>query len=126
MQYSQIDVRLDALELQLKKMGEALVSGGPTLVGSVGATFQQLAVEFIQVVDEVGRTQLASHDRVQKIKALANGLAGLRESLLRRSAYVDRALEILVPATQQKTTYAGSGTYGKTVRNSGAFTSLSA
>lgn len=52
-------------------------------------------------------------------------LQPLREGLLRQSAFVERALEIVMPAAQQAT-YASGTRYGGAVRQSGAFRVLSA
>lgn len=118
---SSLDNHLDLLEAQFKEVGISLIQGSPESLQSHGSKLQQLAVGLIQMVDEVGRAQLDSPDRTKRIKALATGLAVLRENLLRRSSYVDGALELVVPTTGQKPTYAGSGAYGGPVHQSGAF-----
>jgi hypothetical protein len=121
-----LDIQLDALESQFKAVEDSLLTGIPAAVQSNGATLQRLAVEFIQMTEQVGRAQLDSPIRIRRVKELARGIATVRESLLRQLAYVDRALEIVVPATREKATYAGVGAYGNPVRQSGAFTVLSA
>ncbi len=120
-----LDNQLDLLELQFKEVASALVDGNPDAVQSAGARLQQLAVGLVQMADEVGRNRLAAPLRTQRIKALAKGLPALRENLLRRAAYVDRALEIVVPTAPQST-YVGRNTYGSAVRQSGTFNVLSA
>lgn len=123
---SSLDIQLGRLETHFKEVEACLIDGNATAMQAAGAKLQLLAVEFIQIADAVGRAQLGSPSRMRRIKALAGGIASLRENLLRQLAYVDHALEIVVPATRKKATYAGSATYGSPVRQSGAFTVLSA
>lgn len=120
-----LDDQLDQIEQQFNELSTTLVDGDANGVRLASAALQQLAVDLIQMVDEMGSASLASHSRGQRIQLLASAIPSLRENLLRRSAYVDRALEMIIPATQ-KTTYAGGGAYGGGVRQSGAFKVLSA
>ena len=120
-----LDYQLDLLELQFTEVASALVDGNPDAVQSAGARLQQLAVGLVQMADEVGRNRLTAPLRAQRIKALAKRLPALRENLLRRAAYVDRALEVVVP-TPPRSTYVGRNTYGSAMRQSGAFNVLSA
>ncbi len=126
MSHSTLDIQLDLLEAQIQELGGSLIAGNPELFQTAGARFQQLAVELIQMADQVGRVQLNSPSRARRIRALSSGLGALRENLLRQSAYVDHALAVVVPATQQKATYAGTRAYGSPIRQSGAFSVLSA
>jgi len=126
MSHSSLDIQLDLLEVHFEELRACLIDGSPAAVQSSGEKLQRLSVEFIQMADAVGRVQLDSPIRIRRIKALASGIASLRENLLRQLAYADRALEIVVPATRRTATYAGSGAYGNPVRQSGAFTALSA
>jgi len=126
MSISHLDIQLDFLESQCRDAQAGLLDKSPMAVQSSVAALQRLAVEFIQIVDEVGLVQCGSPSRIQRIRALSSGVATLRENLLRRLAYVERGLEIVVPATREKATYAGAGAYGRPVRQSGAFSVLSA
>jgi hypothetical protein len=126
MSHSPLDGQLDQVEAQIQELGSCLIAGDPDLLLAAGAKFQQLTVELMQMADQVGRIQLNSPSRTRRIRALSSGLGALRENLLRHSVYVDHALVLLVPATQQKATYAGVRAYGSPVRQSGAFSVLSA
>ncbi|MES2949713.1 MAG: hypothetical protein V4858_14315 [Pseudomonadota bacterium] len=121
-----LDTQLDLLEAHLEDVAASLIGGSPAAAQASGATLQRLAVELIQMADAAGRVQLGSPQRMLRIKALAAGIATLRENLLRQLAYFERALEIVVPATREKATYAGSTTYGMPGRQSGAFKVLAA
>lgn len=126
MSHASIDTQLNLLESQLKELGASLMAGNPIAVQAGGLTLQRLAVELVHMADGAGHDQMALPRRALKIKALASSMATLREILLRQMAYVDRALEIVVPVTRDKTTYAGGGAYGQPVRQSGAFSVLAA
>jgi hypothetical protein len=126
MSHPSIDTQLSLLESQLKELGVSLMTGNPVAVQAGGAILQRLAVELVHMADGVGRDQLALPLRALRVKALASSVATLREALLRQMAYVDRALEIVVPVTREKATYAGGGAYGQPVRQSGAFSVLAA
>ena len=121
-----IDSQLDLLDAQIKELGTSLIDGTPELLQAASAKFQQLAVELIQMADEVGRGQLNIPQRARRIRALNSALTTVREGLLRQAAYADHALAQVVPATQHKATYAGARAYGGPIRQSGAFSVLSA
>lgn len=115
------------LESQLHAVKRSLLGNSPDAVQASGATLQRLAVEFVQFVDAVGRAQLATPLRMRRIKALSDGLASLRENLLRQAAYVDRALAIVMPGAREKPTYTGAaGAYGGAPRRSGNFSGFAA
>lgn len=123
---AQLDSQLDLLESHFQALAASLTDGRPDAFASGGAVLQRLAVDLAQMAKGMAPAALAQPRRMQRIKALAGGIANLRENLMRQMAYVDRALEIVVPATREKATYAGSGAYGQPVRQSGAFSVLAA
>ena len=127
MSKSSLDLQLDMLEAQFNKVKASLLNGSPAALQEAAATFQRLAVEFIQFADAVGRAQLATPARMRRIKALFDGLGTLRECQLRQVAYVERALAVVLPATREKATYTGAaGAYGSAARRSGTFSGFAA
>lgn len=124
MAHISIDSQIDLLEERFKLLAATVVDGSPDVLQSVSSNLQLLAVELKQMVDAGGRDQLGVLDRASRVRSLVAGLSTVRESLLRQSAYVDRALELIVPGMQKKSTYSGSNAYGAPVRQSGAFTVL--
>lgn len=126
MSFSSLDSQLDLLESQFVELSASLVNGRPDELLASSARLQRLAVELVQLSGSQGRAQPKRAQAIVRIKALASGMANLRENLLRQMAYVDRALEIMVPATRNKSTYNGGGAYGQPVRQSGAFSVLAA
>lgn len=121
-----LDVQLDRIEEQFNALSALLLNGDPQGIEAASESLQQLAVEFLQMVEEVGRVGLQSNARAARIKTLASVFPLLRGNVLRRSAFVDRALETIIPSAPQST-YAGNAkTYGASMRQSGAFKVLSA
>ena len=125
MTISLIDTQLDSIEQQLTELGAFLLGGVPHQMQVASHGLQQLAVDLMQIADEEGRASLRDHSRIERIKAIANSMQPLREGLLRHSAFVERALEIMMPSAQQAT-YAKGAKYGGAMRQSGAFKVLSA
>jgi hypothetical protein len=124
MAHFSIDSQIDLLEERFKILASTVVDGSPDVLQSVSSNLQLLVVELKQMLDAGGRDLLGVSDRASRVRSLAAGLSTVREGLLRQAAYVDRALELIVPAMQKKSTYPGSNAYGAPVRQSGAFAFL--
>lgn len=121
-----LDSQLDRIEQQFNELSALLLDGDPQGVEVASEALQQLAVEFLQMVEEAGRGSLKSNARAARIKTLASVFPLLRGNVLRRSAFVDRALETIIPNAPESA-YAGSAKkYGASMRQSGAFKVLSA
>ena len=126
MSHLTFDDQLDLLESQLHELTGSLIDDNPALLQAASTKFQQLAVELRQMAKEAPRTKLGSSNGFRRISALANGMATFRENLLRRSAYIDCALGLLIPVAGDRSTYAGSRVYGSPARGSGSFATLTA
>jgi hypothetical protein len=124
MAHTSIDSQIDLLEERFNLLAATVVDGSPDVLQSVSASLQLLAVELKQMLEAGGRDQLDVSGRASRVRSLAAGLSTVREGLLRQCAYVDRALELIVPGMQKKSTYPGSNAYGAPVRQSGAFAVL--
>jgi hypothetical protein len=121
-----LDGQLARIEQQFNELSTLLMDEDPRGVVSASDALQKLAVELLQMADEFGRSSLQSQSRAARIKTLASVFPLLRSNLLRRSAFVDRALETIIPSAPQNN-YAGQAkTYGPSMRQSGAFKVLSA
>ncbi len=117
---------IDRLEERVNLLAASVVDGNPELLQSVSGDLQSLAIELKHLLEANVRNQLEASGLAARVRLLAAVLASVREGLFRQSAYVDRALELIVPHMQQKSTYPGSKAYGAPVRQSGAFSVLSA
>jgi hypothetical protein len=126
MSLASIDSHLDLLEERFNTLAGALIDGSAESLQAASSSLQLLAVELVRMLEAGGQGPLVQSACSRRIQSLTAGLAVVRESLLRQSAYVDRALELIVPAAQQKATYSGSRTYGGSIRQSGAFKVLAA
>lgn len=119
--------QLKLLESQLQAVSDALLAADPQDLHSSSAALQQLAVEFLQLRNEGGFHSVNASQLELRLQGLAQGMLMVRESLLRRNAYVERALAVLVPQAQAKTTYSDSSApYGSAVRVSGQFKGFAA
>ena len=117
---------LGRIESKFSAVSLALVAGDPIAVQDSSTSLQELTVQFVQVLDELGRYGGVNAQLTARVKALAKALPALRENLLRRAAYVDQALALVIPSTQ-KTTYSNShAQYGSALRQSGSLRGLSA
>jgi hypothetical protein len=121
-----IEGQLDLLDEQIGLLSVTLIDGSPQALQSASAGLQILSVQLLKMLEVAGCTELLGTGRIATVRALAGRLASVRENLFRLSAHADRALALLVPATQQKSTYPGSRTYGGPVRQSGAFSVFAA
>ncbi len=126
MSISSLEQQLDDMERQFDVVASALVGAEPLAVQSNSLALQHMAVNFKHMLEAFGTNRLAHAHLSTRLQALAEKLAGLRENLMRRTAYVEQALQLVIPATE-KTTYAQvSGPYGDRVRRTGTFRAFSA
>jgi hypothetical protein len=126
MSLSALEQQLDDMERQLDVVASALVGAEPAEVQSNSVALQRMAVNFRHMVDACGTDPLAYAHLSTRLQALAESLSSLRENLMRRTAYVEQALQLVIPSTE-KTTYAQvSGPYGERVRRTGTFRAFSA
>lgn len=127
MSHSSLDLQLDLLDSQIRELSASLVEDNASGLQEAGMRLQPLAVELVRLADAAGRHALGLQGRLIRLRHLSARLGMVRENLARRVAYVDHALTLVVPGTQQKSTYFGSiRGYGSPVRQSGAFSVLSA
>jgi hypothetical protein len=127
MSSSSLDIQLDLLESQLGELSASLVEGNAPGLQDASMRLQPLVVELVRLADAVGRQALGQQGRLIRLRKLSAALGMVRENLARQAAYVDQALALVVPGAQPKSTYAGSNRgYGSPVRQSGAFSVLSA
>ncbi len=113
---------LDQCEQQLAQVAQATASPQIDDLGSAATALQTLVVQLPALLrqSQTRQTDPLTRQRLRKIAAL---LATQRESLLRRTVLVERALSTLMPATQSNTYALGVGraTYGAPGRQSGEF-----
>lgn len=124
MQNTAIETQLALADQQLNAAVHCLNEGhGPALM-EASEGLRATAVGLVQLMQAARMSDLAV-EYAAKVGDLAQRLIFLRENLIRRSAYVERALKVVMPAAE-KTTYQTHGPYGSTLRSAGAINTASA
>ena len=124
MQNISLETQLALAEQQLDAAVYCLNEGNTQALIEASEGLQATAVSLRQLM-YAARTVAPADDYAAKIGDLARRLISLRENLVRRSAYVERALKVVMPAVE-RTTYQTQGPYGSTVRSAGAMNIASA
>jgi hypothetical protein len=116
-----IEKALASIERLIHEFSEALVLGDPQALALASTALRQGAVNFVQLAPKWGATALKNQSLQLRLKRISNSLAIRRESLIRQSVVVERALNTLIPASRT-TTYAKEiGPYGTPGKPSGTF-----
>jgi hypothetical protein len=128
-----LEQQLGWLEEQFNSVSCAIISGDPDKVLAGCAALQERAVALLQNSEDLHNQSQVDARLAIRLQALTQGVSLVRDSLARRSAYVQRALELMVPGGGSMATYSGgagatgtTGPYGGPVRQSGQFKVLSA
>jgi hypothetical protein len=121
-----IEHALVEVELHFSDVSTALISGEPLALAAASGALRQASVDFSALLQRLSPHDLQNGDFKLRLKRIAVGMASQRESLIRRSALVEMALNAIVPATQSTTYARTAGPYGSAGRKSGEFKSLSA
>lgn len=119
-----IESQLAFAEQQLNTAVHSLNAGHSQALMDASASLQATAVDLVQLMHTV-RADTVMADYGVRIGELAQRLIALRENLIRRSAYVERALKVVMPAVE-KPTYQAQGPYGSSLRSAGSRNAASA
>jgi hypothetical protein len=117
----EIETPLSQIELQCDAVSAAVNSGDPVSLESVSIALRQAAVEFSGLLEGISVDGHSGQEFKVRLKKVAQNLAIQRESLIRRTVVVERALHAMVPATQESNYAQSSGPYAGTARQSGAY-----
>ena len=119
-----IENQLLLVEQQLDAAMDYLNAGNAQALTQASEALRNTAVDLVQMMN---RTRLGATgpEFNAKLGQLAQRLISLRENLLRRSAFVDRALTVVLP-TVGETTYQPTRPYGTGPRSSGTMTMVAA
>ena len=109
------DTHLDRVEQQFNAVSVALLEGDPAALETATAELQQLAVACLDMRKVAHVPQAV----IRRFDEISQGLVVLRENMMRRSAYVDHAVRVLVPAMEQTTYGAGARPYVAGPKQSG-------
>jgi hypothetical protein len=126
MSKNSLEHQLFLVEAQLKVASAALLAASTATMVDSCTQLQSLSIHLLQMTQALGPRHADVLRLSARMDAVAQGLPQVREGLLRRMAYVERALEMVVPQGQ-KAGYADiHSPYGNTVRQSGQFKVLAA
>jgi hypothetical protein len=117
---------LRKVELIFSDVSAALVSGDPIALEASSVALRQAALEISALVQRLMPFERKNKELKLRLKKIATGMAMQRESLIRRTALVETALNAVVPATQNATYAQTTGPYGSAGKQSGAFKYLAA
>jgi hypothetical protein len=121
-----IEDALIDVELCFNDVTAALVSGEPLALATASAALRQGALDFSSLLQRVTPIDLKNKSLKLRLKRLADGMVVQRESLIRRTVLVERALNAIVPATRTATYAQAAGPYGSAGKPTGAFKYLAA
>ena len=121
-----IEKSLTDAERHVAEVAAAILSGEPQSLGIASASLRQATLTLSDAVQRLSPVQRRDPRVSARVRKMASALALLRESLIRRTVLVERALNTLVPATREAGYAQGAGAYGRPGRQSGAFGRLSA
>ncbi|NDP39587.1 MAG: hypothetical protein GZ093_12685 [Rhodoferax sp.] len=121
-----LEKALTDVELHVNEVSAALVSGEPLALTSASAALRQVAIDFSALLQRLTSFDIRHKDLKPRLTQISNGMLLQRESLLRRTALVEMALNTVMP-TDPKATYAQTGgPYASVGRQTGAFKYLAA
>lgn len=121
-----IEKALSDVELQFDEVSVALVSGDPHALLAASAGLKQAATDISALMKNVRPGDLRHEELKLRLKKMTDGLAVRRESLIRRTVLVERALNAVVPATENTTYAKAAGPYGSAGKQTGTFKVVSA
>ena len=121
-----IEKALAEVELCFDNVSAALVSGEPVALAAACASLRQASADCSKFVQQLTHIDRKNKKLKLRLKKIAQGMATQRESLIRRTALVEMALNAVVPATCDSTYAKAIGPYGSAGKQTGAFKYLAA
>lgn len=117
---------LTEVELHFNDVSAALVSGEPQALGTASVALRQAALDFSALLQRLSPAEVKHKELKPRLMQISNGMALQRESLLRRTALVEMALNTVMPCAPKSTYAKTGGPYASVGRQSGAFKYLAA
>ena len=117
----ELEKALTSIESLIRQISEALVIGDPVALAMASTQLRQAAVELSNMLPRFDSITLKNSSLQLRLKQIASNLASRRESMLRQSGLVERALNTLVPASKTTTYSKAAGLYGAPGKSSGTF-----
>lgn len=117
---------LDRVERSFNEVATLLATGDAPALAEASAALHALALEYAPLLGDARPWATVDAVQRQRIAALAQGMGVLRESLARRSAYVQQALQVVVPTPAPSTYGKSSSPFGAVAPQTGQFKVLAA
>jgi hypothetical protein len=122
----QIQATLSRIEHEVGVVSLALTDGEPIRLESVSKDLCAVSRELHGLLTHFNDSLNRNLGLEQRLKALISSISVLREGLSRRTVSIDRALFHMLPSAQTPIYPGSAGPYGRSGRQSGAFTVLAA
>ncbi len=116
-----LEKSLTSIESLIQQISETLVVGDPVALATASTHLRQAAVELSNMLPRFDSLTLKNASVKSRLAQISINLASRRESMLRQSGLVERALNTLVPASQTATYSKTAGLYGAPGKSSGTF-----
>ena len=123
---SPLEQLMDQVEQQLLVVRSALLGDDPTVLESSTQTLQLQVAELFKHHEQYKKSGQSTKHLNLRMKELSAAITLVRENILRKSAFVDQALQIMFPDNAPSTYAHKSGPYGSAMRKSGKFGGYSA
>lgn len=117
---------LDKVQQQVVIVRDVLLVNDPAQLESSAQRLQLMVADLYRMHEQLVKAGQSPKKLTLRMKELSAALTLLRESLLRKSAYVDQALKIILPENPDATYAPKSGPYSSGLRKSGKFGGYSA
>jgi hypothetical protein len=121
-----VEAALARAEQCFKALSLALVSGEPEALALSGVNLHGAALVLSTLLKQASPNDLQTLEYKKRLAELVAALGSRRESLIRRTVLVDRALNALVPSTMKSTYGKSPKAYSSVGPQTGAFKYLSA
>lgn len=106
-----IEKSLTEVELYFGNVSAALVSGEPVALEAASSALRQAVIEFSGLLQRSAPLDLKDQALKLRLKTLSSGLAAQREVLIRRTVWVERGLNALIPAARTTAHAQSTGNY---------------
>ena len=121
-----VEAALSRAEHCFNELSMALVTGEPEALALSGVNLQGAALALSTMLKQTSPSDLQTLELKKRLAVLVAALGSRRESLIRHTVLVERALNALVPATVKSTYGQSPNAYGSVGPQTGAFKCLSA
>ncbi len=118
--------QLDQLEHQFNQVALILADGDADALPQASEILQALSCEVLEFI--ASRRGLYAMDAAQRqrLSALSRGMVLINETLARRSAFVNQALQIVLPTPPKPTYGQARGAFGSPFKQSGQIRQMTA